>query len=100
MNAALAYTPAEPLPVPAPFAASYADCTKESVGAGQPPGVEPSCTTITFLSVSTTTSANAPVNALDCVVLPRLNLSCVAMCFSFKLRYFIIYDRTPKSNIS
>ena len=46
---------------------------------GKPPAVEPSCTTTVSLSVSTVTSASSPVNALCWAVVPRRNLSAVAI---------------------
>ena len=39
----------------------------------KPPAVDPSWTTTVSLSVSMVISATAPVKALVCVVLPRLN---------------------------
>jgi hypothetical protein len=40
---------------------------------GKPPGVTPSCITRVFLVVSMVTSAEAPVKAAVCDVLPRLS---------------------------
>ena len=44
-----------------------------------PPAVEPSCSLSVFASVSTVSSAIAPVNALFWVVVPRLNCTWVAI---------------------
>ena len=44
-----------------------------SLAKGIPPAVDPSWTTTVFFVVSMVISATAPVNALVCVVLPRLN---------------------------
>ena len=46
---------------------------------GNPPAVEPLCTTRESLSVSTVTSPSAPVKLLCCAVVPRLSFNNLAI---------------------
>ena len=52
---------------------------EDSSANGIPPDVDPSWTTIVFLSVSTVISATAPVKVAVCAVLPLLHCICVAI---------------------
>jgi len=57
----------------APFAWVNMVEVVDSLDKGIPPAVDPSWITSVFLSVSTVTSAIAPVKIDVCAVLPRLN---------------------------